>query len=454
MSRGYTGYLTGILAAAVLLVPFVFWYLLQVAPAAGPPPKVEPAAWRFAPSSLPLQASPLGPPPHDRPLLTHVQVFDLDQDGRLDVLACDAQRLGVFWYRQTEAGQWDERPLLEPWPFGPPAHVTVVDLDQDQDLDVLVSDLGNVWPTNARVGRAVWLENLGDWRFQPQVLLDDVRRVTDVQAGDLDGDGDLDLVVAEFGFDQGRLLWLENMGGQAFRERQLMAAPGPIHVPLADYDGDGDLDIATVFTQEEEEVWGFENLGGGRFDPRPRLLYSTPNHDLGGAGLVQCDLDQDGDPDLLLSAGDNLDLVYHYPQPYHGCIWLQNLGSWRFQPRRLAHFGGTYAAAPGDLDGDGDLDVALVSIFNDWARPGAASLAWLENDGRQHFTPWQIADQPTSLCTVACGDLNGDGRADIVAGGLHIKEPFDRTGRITLWLSRHAAGSAQAGTGAQAGARP
>jgi hypothetical protein len=165
------------------------------------------------------------------------------------------------------------------------------------------------------------------------------------------------------------------------------------------------------------------------------LLYRTLNHDLGGAGLVRADLDQDGDADLLLSAGDNLELMYHYPQPYHGCIWLENTGNWDFQARQIAHFGGTYAAATGDLDGDGDLDVVLVSMFNDWTQPGAASVAWLENDGRQQFRTWQIADSPVSLCTVACGDLNGDGRDDIVAGGLHIKEPFDRLGRITAWVS-------------------
>jgi hypothetical protein len=75
-------------------------------------------------------------------------------------------------------------------------------------------------------------------------------------------------------------------------------------------------------------------------------------------------------------------------------------------------------------------------MFNDWRRPNAASAIWLENDGRQNFTAWRLADRPTHLATVACGDLNGDGRADVVAGGFHVIEPFDRLGRITLWMSR------------------
>lgn len=385
----------------------------------------------FPRSSLPLLKQSLGPQAKVPPRITNVQIVDLDQDGVQDVLACDALQNRILWYRQSPPGSWDERVLAED--LSAPAHVTIVDLDGDDDLDVVVSLLGNIFPDDGHVGRVMWLEHAGH-DFIPHLLLDDVRRVADVQAGDLDNDGDVDLVVAVFGYARGQILWLENMGAGRFLDHEIRYAPGAIHVPLADFDGDGDLDIATVFSQNEEEVWGFENLGGGQF--RSRMLHFTVNHDIGSAGLVQTDLDSDGDPDLLWPLGDNLEYQYTSAQPYHGCIWLENRGNWEFAPRRIAHFGGCYAAADADLDGDGDRDVVLVSMFNDWNKPGRASIVWLENDGQQNFRTWQIDDQPTHLVTAACADLNGDGRDDIVAGALHITRSDQTLGRLAMWTSQ------------------
>jgi len=371
-----------------------------------------------------------------RPLITHVQVADMDDDGTVEVLACDAVGNRVVRFDRRDDGGWRESTLVDG--LRCPAHVVPADADGDGDTDLIVAVLGDIMPSDGVVGSVVLFERQGTG-YRRRVLLDDVRRVADVQPADLDGDGDVDLAVAVFGYSRGEVLWLENLGAHRYADHVLLSGPGAIHVPVADFDGDGDPDIATVMSQDDEELWGFENLGGGRF--RRTMLWRTPNYDLGSAGLVAADLDRDGDVDLILPVGDNLEDFDAFPQPYHGCLWFENLGGWRFAERRIATLGGTYAAAVADLDADGDLDVALVSMANDWSDDRNASVVWLENDGRQSFRTWQIASAPIHLVTVAAGDVDGDGRVDLVAGGLNLRRPFERIGGVTAWLGRGRAGA-------------
>lgn len=418
------------LVSLVLLLPVLAWWgIPRIPPQRRLPVEAALGGTRYEPTRLPFERRSLSDPADARPFISNVQVVDFDDDGRRDVLVCDAKQNCVKLLTANPEGIWQEKVLAAD--LAAPAHATVLDVDGDGDRDLVVSLLGDILPNDGVVGRLVWLENTSTG-FETHTLLDDVRRVADCQAGDLDGDGDIDLAVAVFGYARGQILWLENRGEGRYRDHELLNAPGTIHVPLADYDGDGDLDIAAIVSQEEEELWGFENLGGGEF--RPRRLWFTINDDLGSAGLVADDLDQDGDVDLLLPAGDNLEVAHAHPQPYHGCLWFENRGNWQFEMRRISDLGTTYACAVADLDADGDRDVVLVSLVNNWTNPENASVVWLENDGQQNFTPWQIDKQPTHRVTVAVGDLDGDGRPDVVTGGLHLNGPFDRVGGVVAWF--------------------
>jgi len=381
-----------------------------------------------------LEAVPIGddPGPGEHPLLPHVLATDLDRDGLLDVVVCDTTRRRVSWIRQAPRGTFTERPLGDPIPS--PSHAEAVDIDADGDLDLVVSDLGVIMPNNDRIGSLVILENTGGERFENRVVLEKVARVSDARAGDLDGDGDLDLAVAQFGYDDGETRWLENRGGLRFESHMLQYLPGPIHCPIADLDGDGDLDIVSLVSQEWAEIYACVNDGRGEFSPK--LLYGSSNEDFGSSSLSVHDLDGDGDPDLLYTNGDAFDYIPPRPRPWHGIQWLENRGGLEFTFRRLGDFPGVTGAHPADVDGDGDLDVVAVSTFNLWTRPGAQSLIWLENDGDMRFARRDVTDTPSHLLTLAAGDWDGDGRTDFVSCGMHAFPPFDRIGRVTLFLNR------------------
>jgi hypothetical protein len=79
-----------------------------------------------------------------------------------------------------------------------------------------------------------------------------------------------------------------------------------------------------------------------------------------------------------------------------------------------------------------------VTSNNDWDDPEAASLLWLENDGTMRFALHPVAPAPTHLQTLAVGDLDADGRVDIVTGSMHISRPYDRLGRVTAWFNMRA----------------
>ena len=378
-----------------------------------------------------LKPMPVGQSFTEPPLISNVEAVDLDKDGLMDIVVCDCRSNSINWIRQYPAGVYTETVLTDG--LNAPAHVQVLDFDKDGDNDIMVAVLGLLFPSNDKIGSVVILENDGTNHFIKHVVADKIARVSDVRAGDLNGDGKNDLAVAQFGYDDGETRWIENLGNWKFKSHILQNLSGPINVVLDDIDKDGDLDIISLVSQEWEEIYCFVNDGKGNFTSK--LLYGSSNEDFGSSSIYVCDLNKDGKDDILYTNGDAFDYIPPQGRPWHGIQWLENKGNLTFEFHRICNFIGAYNARPVDINKDGKLDIFCVSAFNLWDKPESQSFIWLENVGNMQFVMHNIANSPTHLITLEAADFNNDGQMDFVTGGMHAYPPYDRMGRVTLWMN-------------------
>lgn len=322
-----------------------------------------------------------------------------------------------------------------------PCHVEVVDLDRDGRLDLLVADLGAPAPSDDTKGSVQWLRAKADKTYEAIPLATGLPRTADAQPGDFDGDGDLDVVVAAFGWRKvGGILLLENRTTDwtkpSFVARTLDARTGAIHVPVTDLDGDGKLDFVALLSQHHETVVAF--LGDGKGGFRQQTVDRAPHPAWGSSGLQLVDMDGDRDLDVLVTNGDMLD--DYQLKPYHGIRWLENTGGFPFVAHEVAPMFGVIRAQAADLDGDKDMDIVAGSLVQVRSPSGpvksadAPSLVWLEQTAPGVFARHTL-ERGSQHLSLDLGDVDGDGLTDIVTAN----SLSGGSGVVEVWRNRGAA---------------
>jgi hypothetical protein len=285
----------------------------------------------------------------------------------------------------------------------------------------------------------------GTGAFQPSSQVDTGRYPDGMALGDIDGDGDLDLLVAHFSAISNTVSICFNDGtGKYSGTQSVVVGNAPKRVVLGDMDGDGDLDIVTA-NQGSRTVSVRLNDGTGQFGGGSDVAV-----DYYPTRVALGDLDGDGDLDLLVStvagqlnvrlndgggafragqsvrAGSNTTDVVLGDVDGDGDLdaLAANLSSDTFSVRLndgTGTFSGTLdvptAAQPqaivaGDVDGDGDLDVVVTS--------GGTSTAHVHlNAGTGTFQPGQRAPVSVGPYNAALGDVDGDGDLDLLTANIY-----------------------------------
>ncbi|MDB2575650.1 VCBS repeat-containing protein [Planctomycetota bacterium] len=363
-----------------------------------------------------------------------VDVGDLDLDGLPDVLvALDANspaHRGHFLLRGVGGGSLSWPARFTPGSQSTAGIVTgpqqLTDLDGDGDLDVLVLDRD--------LRRVVWFRNQGATFAQGPLVVDQLSRLSSLEALDLDGDGRLDLVASGTspGLDFGQeILFYRGTGNGAFVAPVALAVeptiePSPL--TTGDVDGDGDQDL--LFSAAKGAPHWLENLTVG-FDLQPRPFAAEPGWSVLDQQLL--DLDLDGQPDRVMACDTEQ------------VGWSPGIAAGEFGPVHeiTRRADGARAVAALDVDEDGDLDLLVAAT-------GALQVMTLENLGSGDFAaPEPSFEVSGALEEMLAADVDGDGDRDLIlvsySGGWVDVRAFE-SGQFAPPSRLHSFGAATGGT--------
>jgi len=293
-------------------------------------------------------------------------VGDVNGDGHADVyVAVYALGQDRLLFGDGQGGFSDATSTWLPADASSDHAVALGDLDGDGDLDVVVGAYGEDGAGH-RWERV--LVNDGDrLEDRTMTMLSGVDDATaSLALGDLDGDGDLDLVTCNDGEDDVHLRMLWNDGTGTFAEAPAGAMPAQSErcrrALLGDLDGDGDLDLVAVGRGQDRF---YVNDGAAHF--LDQTVLALPVDASTGIGALLEDLDADGDLDLVVASDGAQDRLY------------ANDGTGKLLDETLllpADAARSVGVASADLEGDGDLDLLVTTETGGPDRVLVADPSW------------------------------------------------------------------------------
>jgi hypothetical protein len=370
---------------------------------------------------------------------------DFNKDGRPEIVfgpGDNVLRLRLFEFKQ---GRWVGRDLL-PFDVNHGHSLRAGDLDGDGNLDLFVAEMAK-WSSEGvdHPDARMWVL-YGDGRANFQTVeLNRGQGTHEARLGDLDGDGDLDIVSKPFRHNAPRLEVWRNLGRERLAldrwQRHVIDPDRPwraIFIAAADLDGDTRPDIATG-------GWWYRNPGrpGGNWERRvvgEPLANMAALYDFDGDGAIDVlgtpGRGSEASPTLVLARNDGRGRFTLRELARGAGDFLQGVGVTRFtlrgpleaalswhragagiemltfpdgRLRKISEFSQDEALSWGDIDRDGDMDLLLGT-------------RWLRNDGGA-WSLHTVHPTPGDPDRNVLADIDRDGRLDAVVGFEAINKP-------------------------------
>lgn len=338
--------------------------------------------------------------------------YDVDEDGFIDIISMARTEGEIIWFKNLDGqGNFGGKQIIGNNIIAI-LSMELFDLNGDGKKDILYS-------TN--LNKTAWLENTGSGNFNPEKVIAQTDFPYTIEAFDIDGDNDLDILAVLYNgsFDE-RLVWYENMdglgnfGGENSVDIKSYYGPDGQDVVAFDMDSDGDLDIITAYAiavnAPQKLIW-YENDGQGNF-ANDQLIYQFQYLLSDGVNvniIVPKDLNGDGLIDLIIDTS--------HDELQQNIYWMENLnglGSFS-DPKFIFEKGNLLlnSIRSYDLDLDGDNDI-LVSLYNP---SNFGSISWFKNTNAQGvFSSQQIISTEVARAMDATAeDIDGDSKIDVIS---------------------------------------
>lgn len=328
---------------------------------------------------------------------------DLDNDGDLDAVAIDNGQSYIL--TNDGSGAFTGAALSATY-YGS-YKCALADIESDGDLDIIVVSSPMSTTSGQWSGQNLIYVNDGSGGFGSTISFGTGSEYSnDVDVGDVDGDGDVDIVVANGAVsDEANDIFLNDGTGNFTRKGFLYIASSTAEVlditwgiRLADFDGDGDLDVFLAnFGFGPVQSWVYLNDGAANF-------YWMTRVDLGSTAIATAvataDLNGDGHLDVALA---HLGQPSASPPTYDRITLLFNNGSGGFgSPIVMSTANTPWGLEPVDVDADGDLDLCVGTE--------SSNAYILLNNSLGQFSGGMSLGTPAHAAAFA--DVDGDGDLD------------------------------------------